>query len=272
MRSKLSPLERAPQPASSLHELRENEVRALSLTVGSGPFGQRPRGRLNFEPPERVVYVEPWPRRVRAFSRDRAVVDSERTVLVYESGRLPRYAFPAEDVAIDAEPEPEVDGYVTVPWSSADRWLEEEQEVIVHPHDPYHRIEVLPSTRHVTVHVGGELVAESSRPRILFETGLPPRYYLPVEDVRTDLLEQVQVRTGCAYKGYASYLDVRTENGRIPAAAWTYSDPLREGEPIRDRVCFFQERPEIDVTVDGAPAESPQTPWSNTSWIDAARP
>ena len=65
---------------------------------------------------------------------------------------------------------------------------------------------------------------------------------------------------------------MRTENGRIPAAAWTYSDPLREGEPIRDCVCFFQERPEIDVIIGGAPAESPQTPWANTSWIDAARP
>ena len=126
-------------------------------------------------------------------------------------------------------------------------------------------------SRHVRVVLNGVTVADSHQPRILFETGLPPRYYLPVEDVRTDLLERVQVRTGCAYKGYASYWDVRTENGRIPAAAWTYSDPLREGEQIRDLVCFFQERPEIDVTVDGAPAESPRTPWSNTNWIDAAR-
>ena len=71
----------------------------MSLTVGSGPFGRRPKGRLNFVPPERVVYVEPWPRRVRAFSGGQAIVDSERTVLVYESGRLPRYAFPREDVS-----------------------------------------------------------------------------------------------------------------------------------------------------------------------------
>src|SRR5262252_4037856 len=112
----------------------------VSLTVGSGPFGQRPRGRLNFDPPERVVYVEPWPRRVRALSGDRVLVDSERSVLVYESGRLPHYAFPVEDVSADAEveQEPEVDGYVTVRWSAAERWLEEEQEIIVHPHDADH--------------------------------------------------------------------------------------------------------------------------------------
>jgi uncharacterized protein (DUF427 family) len=243
----------------------------VSLTVGSGPFGPRPKGRLNFEPPERVVYVEPWPRRVRALAGDRAVVDSERTVLVYESGRLPRYAFPAGDVSIDAEPEPEVDGYVTVPWSSADRWLEEEQEIIVHPHDPYHRIEVLRSARHVTVRLDGEVVAESSRPQILFETGLPPRYYFPVEDVQMDALESVQVRTGCAYKGYASYWDAQTANGRVSAAAWTYRDPLPEGGPIRDLLCFFQERPEIEITVDGAPADAPPTAWSGTTWIEPAR-
>src|SRR5262245_47933400 len=102
----------------------------MSLTVGSGPFGPRASGTLNFEPPERVVYVEPWSRRVRALAGENVVVDSERTVLVYESGRLPRYAFPAEDVTIEAEAEAEVEGYVTVPWSSADRWLEEDQEII----------------------------------------------------------------------------------------------------------------------------------------------
>lgn len=248
-------------------------IHPVSLTVGSGPFGPRARGRLNFDPPERVVYVEPWPRRVRAFSGERTIVDSERTVLVYESGRLPRYAFPVEDVDAEVRPErePEVDGYVTVPWSAGDRWLEEEQEIIVHPHDPYHRIEVLPSTRHVSVHVHGELVAESSRPKILFETGLPPRYYLPAEDVRSDLLEPVPVRTGCAYKGYASYWDVVTASGRVRAVAWSYPDPLPEGAAVRELLCFFQERPEIEVAVDGAPADAPPTPWSGGDWIEGAR-
>ena len=218
------------------------------------------------------MYVEPWPRRVRAFSGGRTIVDSERTVLVYESGRLPRYAFPAEDVdAALAEREPEVNGYVTVPWSAGERWLEEEQEIIVHPHDPYHRIEVLPSTRRVSVEVNGEPVAESSRPRILFETGLPPRYYLPVEDVRMNLLEPVRVRTGCAYKGYASYWDVLTASGRVPAAAWSYPDPLPEGAAVRELLCFFQERPEIEVAVDGVPADAPPTPWSGSGWIEDAR-
>jgi uncharacterized protein (DUF427 family) len=216
-----------------------------------------------------VVYVEPWPRRVRALASHKAIVDSERTVLVYESGRLPRYAFPVEDVSIEAKPEPEVDGYVRVPWEAADRWLEEDEEIIVHPHDPYHRIEVLRSSRLVRVLVIGELVAESSRPRILFETGLPPRYYLPRNDVRMESLEPVDIRTGCAYKGWATYWDAVTSNGRVPAVAWSYPEPLREGELVQDLLCFFQERSEIAVEVDGVVAETRPTPWSGTGWLEA---
>jgi uncharacterized protein (DUF427 family) len=243
----------------------------MGLTTGTGPFGPHPRGRLSFEPPARVVYVEPWPRRVRALAGGETIVDSERTVLVYESGRLPRYAFPAEDVSAraGAEPEPEVEGYVRVPWEAAERWLEEDEEVIVHPHDPYHRIEVLRSSRHVRVLVHGELVAESSRPRILFETGLPPRYYLPREDVRMDALEPRAIETGCAYKGWATYWDALTARGRVPAVAWSYPEPLREGEPIRGLLCFFQERAEIEVEVDGAAVSPPPTAWSDTGWLRA---
>ncbi len=241
----------------------------MSLTTGTGPFGHRPQGRLNFQPPERVVFVEPWSRRVRAYARGEAIVDSERTVLVYETGSLPHYAFPAEDVSVEAVPEPALEGYVRVPWGAGERWLEEDEELIVHPHDPYHRIEVLRSSRHLLVNVNDELVAESARPRILFETGLPPRYYLPPEDIRLDVLEPSDIRTGCAYKGYARYWDVVGGAGRVPAAAWSYPDPLREGELVRDLLCFFQERSEIEVVVDGVSAERLATPWSGTAWLNA---
>jgi len=244
----------------------------MSLTSGTGPFGPHPKGRLNFEPPERVVYVEPWPRRVRALANGSVIVDSERTVLVYESGRLPRYSFPAEDVSSEAraKPEPDVEGYVRVHWSAAERWLEEDEEIIVHPHDPYHRIEVLSSSRRVRVRIEGELVAESIHPRILFETGLPPRYYFPQEDVRMDVLVPVDLTTGCAYKGWATYWDAVTSAGRIPAVAWSYPDPLREGDPVRDLLCLFQERPEIEVEVDGVVQVSPPTVYSRTAWIKAS--
>jgi uncharacterized protein (DUF427 family) len=242
----------------------------MGLTTGTGPFGSRRAGRLSFEAPEHVVYVEPWPRRVRALAGGRTIVDSERAVLVHESGRLPRYAFPAEDVSLEAEREPEVDGYVTVSWSAAERWLEEDEELLGHPHDPFHRIEVLRSSRPVRVRVGGELVAKSSHPRILFETSLPARYYLPREDVRTDVLEPSPLATTCAYKGHAAYWDVVTLEGRFPAAAWSYEDPLHEAEPVRDLLCFFQERHEIELEVDGVALDMPETPWSGTAWVEAA--
>ncbi len=242
----------------------------MGLTTGTGPFGSRRAGRLSFEPPERVVYVEPWPRRVRAFAYDSLVVDSERSVLVHETGRLPRYAFPAEDISIAAEREPEVDGYVTVPWTAADRWFEEDEELIGHPRDPFHRIEVLRSSRAIRVRIGGEIVAESSRPRILFETALPARYYLPRDDVRMNLLEPSPLSTVCAYKGQATYWDAVTPERRFPAAVWSYEDPLHEAEPVRDLLCFFQERHETEVEVDGVSLEMPETPWSGTAWIEAA--
>jgi len=242
----------------------------MGLTTGTGPFASRRAGRLSFEPPEHVVYVEPWPRRGRAFANGSPVVDSERAMLVHETGRLPRYAFPAEDVSLAAEPEPEVEGYVYVPWAAADRWLEEDDELMGHPHDPFHRIEVLQSSRLVSVRVCGELVAESSRPRILFETSLPARYYHPRDDVHMEQLEPSALHTVCAYKGQATYWDVVTADSRYPAAVWSYEDPLHEAEPVRDLLCFFQERHEVEIEVDAVVLEMPETPWSGTAWVEAA--
>lgn len=235
----------------------------MSLTVGSGPFGQRPSGRFDFEPPAEITFVEVHPRRVRAVADGATVVDSDRVRLVYRTGSLPRYAFPAEDVSIASEPEPAVEGYVTVPWAAVDRWFEEDDEVVVHPRDPYHRIDVVSSSRHVRVRVNGEQLADSQAPRILFETALPPRFYLPRNDVRMDLLTQRDLTTGCAYKGFARYFDAAGAG----AIAWTYPEPRRDGEPIKDLICFFQERPEVELEVDGVVQERPSTQWSGRSWI-----
>lgn len=236
----------------------------MSLTVGSGPFGHRPTGRFDFEPPRRITFVEDHRPRVRGVKDGDTLIDSDRVKLVHRTGSLPRYAFPEEDVRVPSEAEPAADGYVTVAWDAVDTWLEDDAERIVHPHDPYHRIDVLPSSRHVLVRVGGEQVAESTRPRILYETALPPRYYLPPDDVRLDLLRDADgLETGCAYKGWARYLDA----AGAEAVAWAYDEPLRDGEPVQGRIAFFQERDEIDVEVDGAVVESAPTQWSGTGWI-----
>jgi len=235
----------------------------MSLTIGGGPFGQRPTGRFDFDPPTRVTFVEIHPRRVRGLNGGETVVDSERVRLVYRTGSLPHFAFPAEDVRVTAEPEPAVDGYVVVAWGAVETWLEEDDEIIVHPRDPYHRIDVLNTSRRIVVRAATEEVARTERARILFETGLPPRYYLPREDVRLEALSRSLVRTGCAYKGYAEHFDL----GPVPAVAWSYREPRLEAELVRDRVCFYQERPEVELELDGEVGAWPPTPWSRVDWI-----
>jgi uncharacterized protein (DUF427 family) len=234
----------------------------MTLTVGTGPFGQHPTGRFDFDPPPSITFVEVHPRRVRALKDGATVVDSERVRLVYRTGRLPQFAFPAEDVRVACEPEPAVPGYVTVEWSDVDTWLEEDDEIVVHPRDPYHRIDVVDTSRRVVVRVGGEQLADTSGARILFETGLPPRYYLPREDVRTGALSTSAVRTGCAYKGFPVHFDHRSAS----AIAWSYTDPRREAEPVRGRVCFYQERPEVELELDGVVGDRPRTPWADPAW------
>jgi uncharacterized protein (DUF427 family) len=240
----------------------------MSLTVGSGPFGHRPSGRFDFEPPRTITFVEVHPRRVRALRGGETVVDSDRVRLVYRTGSLPHYAFPADDVRLDGEPEPAVDGYVTVAWHAVDQWLEEEDEVVVHPRDPYHRIDVVNSSRRIVLRVSGAELADSTGPRILFETGLPARYYLPREDVQMDALALSAARTGCAYKGFPEHFDA----GPDEAVAWSYTEPRRDAELVRDRICFYQERDEVEVEVDGVAVERPVTPWSRTDWIRRYKP
>jgi len=146
------------------------------------------------------------------------------------------------------------------------QWVEEDQPVLGHPHDPFKRIDILPSDRHVRVELDGVVLADSTRPVALFETSLPVRWYLPAEDVRMDLLSPSATRSTCAYKGVASYLSVATHGvggDRGRDIAWFYPDPLHEAEPVRGLVAFWSERAE--VLVDGEPQRgSMQTQMSRT--------
>ncbi|GGM83813.1 hypothetical protein GCM10009721_05620 [Terrabacter tumescens] len=143
---------------------------------------------------------------------------------------------------------PELGGRVVLHWSPFD-WLEEDEPVIGHPHDPFKRIDVLRSSRHVRVEMGGVTVAESDRATMLVETHLPVRWYLPREDVRMDLLTPSAHHTVCAYKGVASYLGVEG----APDVAWFYPDPLHDALPVRGLVCFW--RPAV-VLVDDVPVDT----------------
>jgi uncharacterized protein (DUF427 family) len=150
----------------------------------------------------------------------------------------------------------ELAGYAIVDFDAFDAWYEEDERNLGHPRDPFHRIDIVHSSRHVRIERDGVLLAESSNPRLLFEPPLPVRYYLPPEDVRTDLLRPSDKRSICAYKGEASYWSLDGEDD----VAWTYPAPLREAAEVSDRICFFNEM--VDIVVDGARLERPVTPWS----------
>ncbi|HKF79932.1 MAG TPA: DUF427 domain-containing protein [Thermoleophilaceae bacterium] len=264
----------------------------MSLTHGSGPFGDRPAGRFNRRiDPEGLLYLEESPKWIRARFAGETVADSRNPRILHEHQRLPAFYFPPEDVRMDllresgraeTDPvkgertsytlevdgrtaedaasafagEPLIEGLVTLRWDAMDEWLEEEEPLFGHTRDPYSRIDVRDTSRHVRVSIGGETVAESTRAKVLFEAGLPPRWYFPREDVRMELLVDSDRQTTCAYKGFASYWSVGEEDD----IAWTYEDPLHDALPVQGLVAFFNER--VDLEVDGEPVERPHTQWS----------
>jgi uncharacterized protein (DUF427 family) len=215
-----------------------------------------PRDALRYEPTEK------W---VRGEIGGETVVDSKSVWLVWLPGDVvPGWCFPRDHVRMELLPQDaahEIDdgdltGRVRVDFRALDRWLEEEDEVVGHPRDPFKRVDVRRSSRHVRVEVEGEPMADSGRPLLVFETGLPVRYYLPREDVRMDMLRPSDTRSLCAYKGEASYLSAEGAED----VAWFYPDPLADNAAIRDAIAFFNEN--VDITVDGEPVGRPSTQWS----------
>jgi uncharacterized protein (DUF427 family) len=246
-----------------------------------------------------VLYFDPVPYRLRGFFADEIAFDTVDAKLLYETAHLPVYYVPEEDLrhdllepsdrqtrcphkgvasyrsirvgnrvepdAVWTYPEPIapasfLSGHAAFYWGKLDEWFFEDEQVFGHPRDPYHRIDTYRTTRPVRVSVDGELVAESTRAVALYESGLPPRFYLPVEDVRMDLLAPSEKRTRCAYKGVASYWHVRAGDTLHEDIAWTYPEPERDGAAIRDLVCFFNER--VDLEVGDKEMERPITQWS----------
>jgi uncharacterized protein (DUF427 family) len=199
--------------------------------------------------------THPSPKWIRAVRDGETVVDSPRAQLVWRDRPYPSYAFPADDVgAVESAPLDDVPGHVAVAWDAVDEWLEDEEPLFGHARDPFSRIDVRRSSRHVVVEHDGEQLADSRSPLLLYETGLPVRLYLPAEDVRLDRLQPSATRTTCAYKGHADHF---AHNGTD--VAWVYREPLFDGPPIKDRIAFYQER--VDLTIDGELQERPDTPW-----------
>jgi len=250
-------------------------------------------------PEDHLLYFEDSPRRVRVMFNGETVADSQQVKLMHEAGLLPVYYFPQEDVRMDLLEEsdhttycpfkgeatycsvrvgdsvaenavwgypepidscPPIASHLAFYWHKMDHWYEEDEEVFVHPRDPYHRVDILESSRHVRVSVNGEVVAETDRPRILFETGLPPRYYITPEDVREDVLIKSEKNTQCPYKGVASYYSVEAGGRHVEDLVWYYPEPISEAAKIKGHLSFFNEK--VDLEVDGEGLERPQTQWS----------
>lgn len=228
----------------------------------------------------RVVF-EPCRKRVRAISGTETIADSTDTVLALETGHLPVYYFPRADVRMEllrptdrrthcpykgeasywsiesgsrtidnavwcyerplAAAET-IAGRLAFYWDKIDHWLEEDEEIFGHPRDPHHRVDVRPSSREVRVIFAGEIVARTDRAMFLFETGFPPRYYIPPEDVRQELLIPSGRETICPYKGRASYWSIRVGDRVAEDAVWAYREPLDDCPRIRGHFCFYPEK------------------------------
>lgn len=156
--------------------------------------------------------------------------------------------------------DPELVGYATLDFTGFEQWREEDQPVVAHPRDPYHRIDVVHSSRRIRLELEGTVVAESARARWLFETSLPVRYYLPLDDVVVPV-QPGATRTYCAYKGEASYLSVEVAGSVVDDLAWRYVEPLNDAVPVSGLVAFFHER--LDLFVDDVAVPRITTPWSH---------
>ena len=232
------------------------------------------------------VHIELSPRRVRGYFAGELIVESERVLLVYESKRPPSYWFPTADVRTanlhakaplddselmrwslqvndrvvenaarayinpSGDREPLVD-HLTFTWDAMDSWFEEDEEVFVHPRDPYTRVDTVHSSRHIRVEVDGQVVAESYRPVFLYETGLRTRYYLPKQDVRMDLLEPSPSLTRCPYKGIAHYWSLNLGGQTHRDIVWSYPHPIPECTRIENLLSFYDEK--VDIYLDGVP-------------------
>jgi uncharacterized protein (DUF427 family) len=239
--------------------------------------------------------IEPCRKRVRTYLAGQLVADTRQPVLVWEGPHYPVYYLPAADVRAELVPAghrhsagrgeaqvfdvkvaaatapgaalrypdsplPELRDLVRFEWNAMSEWLEEDEPVYTHARSPYTRIDILASSQHVRVELDGITVAESGQPRILFETGLPPRYYLPLTDIRIDLLRPSAKSSHCPYKGAAGYWSVDTGHQLHPDLVWIYRYPLPESQRIAGLACFYNER--VDLYLDGELQQRPRTPFS----------
>jgi uncharacterized protein (DUF427 family) len=245
---------------------------------------QHSRGRIR---------VEPSGKRIRVYLGQELAADTAHPLLVWEVPYYPTYYIPLSDIRAELVPTgesehspsrgdadlydvkvarataaaaarrfpespiEEIRDAVRLDWHAMGEWLEEDEPVYVHPRDPYTRVDILASSRHVQVVVDGVTIADSHQPKVLFETGLPPRFYLPLPDVRLDLLTPSPTESHCPYKGTATYWHLDVNNLHFDDFVWMYRAPLPESQKIAGLAAFYNER--VDLYIDGQLEERPRT-------------
>ncbi|KAK5069691.1 hypothetical protein LTR64_008125 [Lithohypha guttulata] len=225
-------------------------------------------------------------RRVRALLDGRWMFDTTNAKLVWESKYFPQYwiprssftsatSFPDSSAGSETQsctheltvgdkticallvPESfdtELAGYVKIEFTDLDAWFEEQQQIYYHPMDPYHRVDILPSGRHVKVTLAGQTLADTGSEAgvmSLWETDLPGRWYLPATAVNFSLLRVSNTKTGCPYKGQASYYDAVVQGKKYKDVVWWYKDPTGESMAIKGLLCFYPDK--VETFVDGEP-------------------
>ena len=254
--------------------------------LGRSPIG---RFLTSSPMPERLLFAEPLRRRMSVELGGSIVARSDDAVLLFEPGRYPVAYFPLGDIAggvlqasdhrtkhpdlgetqwfdvvggdghiarrgawQHVDPPPQGAAFrncVAFAWRAMDAFYEEDERILGHAADPYHRIDIRRTSRHLVVRNGKTLVADTHAPLVLYESGFAPRWYLPRADVVSAALQPVETQTFCPYKGVASYYDI----GDARKAAWSYRAPFDAMAPIADLVSFEPDK--VDITIDGRKLE-----------------
>jgi uncharacterized protein (DUF427 family) len=234
--------------------------------------------------PARLLFVEPLRRRMRARFADQWIADSEDVVLLHEPGRYPVAYFPRGDVHAGAlEPEDRTTQHgdlgdmrwftvaagqrradhaawehtalpayasalqdrVAFAWRAMDAFYEEDERIVGHAADAYHRIDIRATSRHLVVRDGDRVIADTHCPLALYESGFAPRWYVLRDDINESALKPVEGQTFCPYKGLASYYAI----GGRKRAAWSYIEAWPEVGQVSNLVSFEPDK--IDVYLDG---------------------
>jgi uncharacterized protein (DUF427 family) len=232
--------------------------------------------------PERLLFAEPLRRRMRVRFGGDWIADSEHVVLLHEPGRYPVAYFPKADAAEKAlQPSDhssqhrdlgptkwyvvragerdaargawehtalpayasELRDHVAFAWRAMDAFYEEDERIVGHAADRYHRIDIRQASRHLVVRSGDRVVADTERPMVLYESGFAPRWYVPREDVDASALTPVEKQTFCPYKGVCSYYDI----GEARRAAWSYRDAYTEVARVSDLISFEPDKIRVEL-------------------------